>query len=332
MIYLYSRPDVPSLDLDLVELEGGGSCPAQFYGRTTDDRPIFIRYRGGWLSIDRGAPGEPRGYSPTMETLLDAAVGPPLHGDILLEQVCELTGMTIRGKKLTLSEEELERAREEAPYLDFSGRRTYLECDAWVSADGGPAFLEALAGAFHDARIFELEWNTGDYRPHVATTRLQPPGALSIGVGGQIDTVGRLLSSTKVTRADLDGAFAHIVSIGTHEMYGSAATDAEISAKLGRSVRFFDGQHWSIRTDFTTNDTNGRAFVDRLVTVIGSCFDDQLEHVDLASGVTVEIRQSRWLFSRDLVDWCRAAPDRYIGGYKDSDQPSRFVGTRPAST
>jgi hypothetical protein len=33
-------------------------APTQFEGRTSDDRPVYVRYRDGWLSVEVGRPGE----------------------------------------------------------------------------------------------------------------------------------------------------------------------------------------------------------------------------------------------------------------------------------
>src|SRR6478736_5784447 len=70
-----SRPNLKPLQLDLATLEGGGSCPAEFFGETTDGQEVYVRYRNGWLSVQRGE-----------ETLLKASIGPGLHGEMLLEQ------------------------------------------------------------------------------------------------------------------------------------------------------------------------------------------------------------------------------------------------------
>ena len=34
------------------------ACPAQWDGRTDDDRPVYVRYRGGYGYVTVGEPGE----------------------------------------------------------------------------------------------------------------------------------------------------------------------------------------------------------------------------------------------------------------------------------
>ncbi len=38
-------------------LDCGTACPAQWEGRTDDDRPVYVRYRWGYLSVCVGPPG-----------------------------------------------------------------------------------------------------------------------------------------------------------------------------------------------------------------------------------------------------------------------------------
>ena len=109
----YSRPNLRSLGIDVVKIDGGGSCPAQFEGETADGRHVYIRYRGGRFSVDCG-----EGWG------INASIGPYLHGSMLLEQACDLAGITVRGERLTLSEEKFREAAEQEWILDWSGRTT----------------------------------------------------------------------------------------------------------------------------------------------------------------------------------------------------------------
>ena len=48
------------------------AAPAQWEGRTEDDRPVYVRYRWGYLSVRVGAPGgEAR----------SAVLGTEIHGE-----------------------------------------------------------------------------------------------------------------------------------------------------------------------------------------------------------------------------------------------------------
>ncbi|WP_238364782.1 hypothetical protein [Mesobacterium pallidum] len=73
------RPPAP-LNLDLASLSGGGAYPAQFYGETHDGRAVYVRYRGGALSVQI-AP-EPGEDAVRGETVLDWDDGPPWDGEL----------------------------------------------------------------------------------------------------------------------------------------------------------------------------------------------------------------------------------------------------------
>lgn len=56
------------------------ACPSQWEGRTDDDRPVYIRYRHGHLTVELGHKGWPTDYSdwpPTylIDTIIDDRVG-----------------------------------------------------------------------------------------------------------------------------------------------------------------------------------------------------------------------------------------------------------------
>jgi hypothetical protein len=72
------------LGLRVRDLRGGGSCPAQYWGRTDADEEVYIRYRGGGLSIEVG--GVERAA---------IEVGPAHHGDISVAQAAALLGLVL---------------------------------------------------------------------------------------------------------------------------------------------------------------------------------------------------------------------------------------------
>jgi len=72
------------------------ACPSQWEGRTTDERPIYIRYRWGVLSVRLGPPGG---------DLPSAVDGPELYcseecgdgnGVIELDEVCKVAGLVLK--------------------------------------------------------------------------------------------------------------------------------------------------------------------------------------------------------------------------------------------
>jgi hypothetical protein len=94
----YSRPSIEPLGWDLAEFRPNGAFA--FVGTTTDNRPVDIKYRSGWLQVWSGEPGAP---STDEERVLVAKIGPLYHGHMLPEQVCDVLGLTIKGQNLRLA-------------------------------------------------------------------------------------------------------------------------------------------------------------------------------------------------------------------------------------
>jgi hypothetical protein len=70
-------------------------APSQWEGRTNDDRPAYIRYRHGYLSVQIGS------VSGDLNSALDADewYSAQLHGDddpgIELAEVCDAAGIVV---------------------------------------------------------------------------------------------------------------------------------------------------------------------------------------------------------------------------------------------
>src|SRR5262252_6155752 len=93
----YSRPKIEPLHWDLVDLPTPNGS-RNFDGLTSDRRPVDFRFSGGWLTVERGAPGA----SPDdpMEEALSIQIAPFGVLDIEPEQICDMLGLTINGRKI----------------------------------------------------------------------------------------------------------------------------------------------------------------------------------------------------------------------------------------
>ncbi len=58
------------------------ACPAQWEGRTEDDRPVYVRYRWGYLSVRVGPPGGDLGTAVGGITVYGEQIGGELDGSI----------------------------------------------------------------------------------------------------------------------------------------------------------------------------------------------------------------------------------------------------------
>jgi hypothetical protein len=326
----FTRPELPPLNLDLVALNGGGSCPSQFYGETVDGRPVYIRYRGGSFSVRRGQPGGSTHDLDSMDMLLEAQVGPVLHGDMLLEQACDIAGITIRGQRPTLSDAAFRAAADDGWILDFSGAITYWMRHLAFTEATRNAAVQALGEAFTDLVLLDHRYG----QPLVACDRIEAcERVATLGIGRIPGALERLWNRSDVRNSEVREAFAHVIHLSFWRLddVARSPSDLEISARVGRPITTANPFTGLVSMQFRTGDDRGQAFVRTLIAVMDSYFDNRLEYVDMATDVLVDTAEDwRWR-CRDLATWCHAAPDRYLGvahTQKDSGLPP-LLGVRP---
>ena len=231
----YTRPKIEPLNLDLVRLDGGGSCPSQFYGTTVDGQSLYIRYRGGWLSAHRGRQGCDPGSED--EELADLRIGPDFHGDILLEQVCDLIGLTVRGIKPPFTEEDRVKATEQRPVLDWSGRTTYWQELLQVTKKGTERFVETLKAVFHDVRV--LTWENADWKYTIRDSLENYQGDQAIlGLYPDKVRLSSLLDADGCRIQDCKGLFSYMIRF---QFDSNRRPDKEFFANYDQfNKRFYD--------------------------------------------------------------------------------------------
>jgi hypothetical protein len=272
----YTRPNLPATGLDLADLEGGGSCPAQFFGHTVDGRAVYIRYPGGRFTVECSDAHEAR----PARVLIDANIGPWLHGDMLLEQACDLAGITIRGQQPVLSEERRRTAAEEDAILDWSGRTTYWYRDLQVTPEGGQKFFDALVASCSDILLLELWWDSSSVpmkrRYRLLESLSQCRNLVTFGVGADTARLNALLARDHVPVAELANAFPH--TIGFFQFHWNDPTFRNAAVpyfidETERNLTFAGAElRGRLATQFATADPMGMAFVQKVVAAADACF------------------------------------------------------------
>jgi hypothetical protein len=335
----YTRPNLPRLGLDLAEIRGGGRSPAQFWGRTVDGRPVYIRYRGGNFSVSCGEVDADEDM--TTEVLIDAKIGPFLHGDMLLEQACDLAGMTLHGERMVLLDKQLHAARSNARILDWSGRTTYWERILWVTTEAGRDAVEALARAFPEFYLVGLWWEraeNGTSRRHCRpyNEALSHSHAyVTWAFCRDKDRLSARLSDSDELPDELTSAVAHSVDFvfGSDDTPPTTAHPGDLEPpRRGLFIGDYGllGRFWA---SFVTGEVSDKVFIEKVLGVVDPYFSNQVETVDLATGeVTNTVTHWKW-YSIDLREWCRAEPDRYLSRFKErTGDTVRHLGVRPAIT
>ncbi|HET6160336.1 MAG TPA: hypothetical protein VFE34_18475 [Dongiaceae bacterium] len=326
----YSRPNLSQLGLDLIEVYGSIGEPSEYWGETADGRAIHLHYDYGRLSISASADRQR-----PAEDLLNASIGPALNGEILLEQICDLAGITIRGERPTLSEDERRNAAEKAWILDWSGRTTYWVREVLVTEEGGRRLERELAAVFPGLKILEVDWDWDAPKPR---RRFLPRKTISqcrrsalFGFKVDESRFARMMTRDHVTLAELDEVFAHHLSFrfrwndrrAGHSLAAEQLINAQRAIVTPESELLGD-----FETKFATDDEHGHAYVRRLNEAVEHCFSNWVEGIDLGTGETIRGPRALNWYSHDLRDWCAAAPHRYLFSLTERAGKRRNLGVR----
>ncbi|CUH74771.1 hypothetical protein [Tropicibacter naphthalenivorans] len=188
MSHFHTPPRPEPLWLDLVSLDGGGSCPAQFYGKTRDGRDVYVRYRGGQLRVREAyGPGDDvmRG-----RLLCDVPLGPPLDGDLSMHQFCTLTETLVNNAVPPKGDDDRD--------LDLSGATTFFRQSVWLSEQTAQELLAEIVLDVAPAMPMALPLPgvtvTLFYRPLVHPDRRlthenKPPHPVARRLGQPIETL-----------------------------------------------------------------------------------------------------------------------------------------------
>ena len=101
------------------------------------------------------------------QELFSAQIGPRFNGDMLLEQICDLAGLTLRGEKPVLDNATWRSAAERNWVLDWSGETTYWVGDLQVTEEGGRRLANYLLSrglrtVIETNNFLEVEIEKGD--------------------------------------------------------------------------------------------------------------------------------------------------------------------------
>jgi hypothetical protein len=338
----YTRPNIPPLGLEFAEvIDYGGSCPSQFEAQTTDGRFFYIRYRGGQLSIRRDY-RQGDAVDPNWEGL-DLRIGPPLHGDILFEQVCDLAGCTIKGRSPEQLRDAVRDKIDHSHILDFSGRFTYWHRPLLLSRQSAQTLVDRFALAMPDIHFIDIKWPEQRWVQLEALSQCN--GQATLCFGGSETALADLLSREADGPKHLYKAFSYVIRFyfgfrwDDPPRVQERRPESPIARAIRPEVEFAYGP-WGelraskgfLRTHIEAQDSNGRSFIEKIIAIVDSEFSNAVEAIDFATGESKGVQHIETWHSRDLAEWCRGDPNRFLSWWTSLDEkPPRNFGWKPIS-
>ncbi|MGV7218979.1 hypothetical protein [Bradyrhizobium sp. UFLA05-112] len=332
----FTPPKVEPLSLDLARLSGGGYAPAQFWGETQEGKEVYIRYRGGNFSVTlTNEPGVADGTR-----LLDVGFGPPLHGGMSIEQVCNYFGITIDGVCPPLpAPEEMQREG----CRDLSGSTTFY--DVWLESrlDTQRRLLAAALAAFPGSTLIQPIWDdqfrTVGYRVCPTVESLTSDFLHMVLDGLTAEALGRLTQEPLRLR-EIGG---HLISFHTSGFHYPIRKHPNGDAErphgvLGRTI-YEAGTvddclygSFSAHSEFPTGDASRQGLLQKFDRLLNEFFPAcQVDYFDLKTGHREQEDAFIMHFDSAIVNWLDAGADRWfsIVDMGDAGNP-RFVGSRLA--
>lgn len=305
----FTPPKIPKVDLDLVDLAGGGAAPTQFDGTTRDGRHVYVRYRGGGLTIDVAK--EPGGDALIGDCVLDVQLGPIYDGAISVTQFLKLTGLTVDHP---MPDDGW------SGELDLSGATTFWRSAGLPTTAAGAREVLAEVQRASERGVEIIAQDGQETRRLLA--RGEAPSAMHIeetlASGG---TVVRMTYSR--FKFDFPG-------------YGAEGADEKLSEQIGVSVstagsRSSDLKYDSLllSADFATRDTTSRKALEILGDAIAKIYP-RVEYVQVDPVSGDRMGPTTQVFREDhhIRDWVAANPRRFRKVGMDR-ATGKYFGLRP---
>lgn len=320
----FSRPELPKLNLDLAHFDGGGSCPSLFKGVTREGRSIHAKYRNGWLRI---------AFDDSDEILLQAQIGDAYDGDILLEQVCDLAGMTIHGEMPVLTREALERASDAAPVKDWSGRTIYWSFVLEYTRLAGQTFLHELEDMLPGLLVkFDYHGKDNPNSRWVArrlSETIDGWGSYCLGMEPAEYFASPDMLFEHYRAFDRSRRINVKMPTDTKSREFDCYNSAFASKHSGREVEIHPTFRGHIRGEIRSDNAEEQRLLDRIETLVTRHFSNRRKSVEIDTHEVIDRFESRGWYSRDLIEWCDPGKMRFLGATIEKGAPGRSIGYLP---
>jgi hypothetical protein len=312
----YSRPAIEPLGWDLTDWPTPNGT-RYFDAFTSDQRPVSIRFGGGWLTVKRG----PKNASldcPDMEEILCVRIAPFGTMDIEPEQICDILGVTVNGNKIDSAG-----VRVRARGFDWSGRTTYWESTHLMQTEGDAReFVRRLCDAFPGSILVQPEWGSGGKsRCRQIKFLMASDKVAALGIGPDDALIQKMLNGQKISIEEFESTFAYRIDFTRDDWPTDDPTGARYIHDHGaeeHNLKYDVIHHrrYRIRAEYPTDDAEAQSRTKTLVANIDASFCRGLQGVNLQTGAVItenlEDGADKRSYSVALRDEWLTKPDRYL--------------------
>jgi hypothetical protein len=339
--YVLFTPENEFLGWDLVDLPTSDGYK-HLDGLTSDQRPIGFRFSGGWLTVERGAAVNAPPDSGAMEEILSVSIAPFGVMDIEPEQVCDILGLTVNGRKIVSG------MGPRARGFDWSGRTTYWESSHLMEHRGdAEMFIRKLSQAFTGSVLVQPLWEESAMRLKFRRINFLVASGetVTIGVGFDKALLERMLAAEEVSTAEFEGLFAYSIAFRRRDFAYEDVTrkklsDAAGADKLDLDYSVLSHRRYLIQIQFLTEDEEAQSMTKKLVSIMDGYFSRGFRIVNLQTGAVIgedlTDEDDTKSYSNNLRDCCLKRPKQYlvVGHNRMNDSPITskdfvFFGARP---
>ena len=338
----YSRPKIEPLGWDLVELPVWDGCK-HFDGLTSDRRPIDFHFSGGWLTVERGAVDAPIDGGP-MEEVLSVPISPFGTMDIYPEQICDILGITVNGRKVDISQ-----IQAPARGFDWSGDTTYWESTHLMHySHDAETFVRELCKAFPDCVLVQPSWHIGHGNLTCRQIKfmMDTDEIVVAGMNYNHARLEKMLADEVVSTPEYEQVFAYTIDFtrrdrSYEDVTGKKYIDSNGAAKLDLDYSVQPHRRYMIRTQYFTEDLHAQYIMRTLLSLIDSYFCRGYQIVNLQTGEAIgedlKDEYDAKSYSKTLRDHCLRSRKQYLtvgvsGMYEDRVPNTKepvFFGVRP---
>ena len=311
-----------------------------FDGLTHDGRPVDFRFSSGWLTVERGKPGADS--DDEMETVLSQQISPFGVIDIDGEQICDILGLTVQGRKT-----EPERVSHLSRGFDWTGQTTYWRSThRMLPQDDAEILTRKISQTFPGSVMVQPKWGTAlGVRVRQIKFFMNSDEMVSIGVSYDTDRLQRVLAAEEVSNDEFQSVFQHRIDFIRDDAFyadtaGKKFIDEKGANKLDLDYHVINHRKYRIEMEYITDDARAQSITNKLLTIITGYFCSGFDIVNLQTGAIIgrdlTDEEDNRSYSRNFKDWCLKESNRYLFVEilplnAATDTPT-FVGYRPLNT